>query len=136
MFKLENLPQLQNKEFILIIDDSGSIMNDYEKIKQTIIDMFSDNIKCKVIETSYNNVYEWNFNSIEDLTKLKLKGLSGCYLEETLLSISDEEKQNTPVVIVTDGYISKLNLESFSNATILSTDQVPHYNGYVNLVFI
>ncbi len=136
MFKLEKLPQLQNKEFILIIDDSGSIMNDYEKIKQTIIDMFSDNIKCKVIETSYNNVYEWNFNSIEDLTNLKLKGLAGCYLNETLQSLSDEEKQNTPVVIVTDGYISKLNLESFSNATILSTDQVPYYNGYVNLVFI
>lgn len=132
MFKLEKLPQLQNKEFILIIDDSGSIMN----IKQTIIDMFSDNIKCKVIETSYNNVYEWNFNSTEDLTNLKLKGLSGCYLNETLLSISDEEKQNTPVVIVTDGYTSKLKLESFSNATILSTDDVPHYNGYVNLVFI
>lgn len=136
MFKLEKLPQLQNKEFILIIDDSGSIMNNYEKINQTISDMFSDNIKCRVLEASYNNIYEWNFNSTEDLTKLKLKGLAGCYLNETLQLISDEEKQNTPVVIITDGYTSKLELESFSNATILSTDEVPLYNGYVNLVFI
>lgn len=136
MFKLENLPQLKNEEFILIIDDSGSIMNDYEKIKQKIIDMFSDNIKCKVIETSYNNVYEWNFNSIEDLTNLKLKGLAGCYLNETLQSLFEEEKQNVPVVIFTDGYTSKLELEAFSNVTILSTDEVPDYNGYVNLVFI
>ena len=107
--------------FDVILDTSGSMLGDIEKVLGTIL---RDGIMCNIVQIDTKVQSDTVISSPRELKQLDLKGFGGTILQPAIDYIGEKKQQPRPLVIMTDGYTDHLDVSKIRDKVVVLTTGV------------
>ena len=107
--------------FDVILDTSGSMLGDIEKVLGTIL---RDGIMCNIVQIDTKVQSDTVISSPRELKLIELKGFGGTILQPAIDYIGEKKQQPRPLVIMTDGYTDHLDVSKIRDKVVVLTTGV------------
>jgi len=107
--------------FDVILDTSGSMVNDIPKVLGTIL---RDGIVCNIIQIDTKVQSDTVISKQSDLKNIVLSGFGGTILQPAIDYIISKKQEKRPCVIMTDGYTDQLDIRGIGDKVIILTTGV------------
>jgi len=107
-------------EIVVLLDTSGSMMGDFEKVLSTI---YKNNLVSWVVMVDTEVKKAEKVSCMKDVSKLKIEGFGGTILQPGINFVLGDKRLNSlPMLVLTDGDCDSLSFDGVrSKVLILST---------------